>query len=159
MRPFMTSHTILEVECSGEGLPADTDLTSIALYSADDDVDHHVIASVNLVHDRCLCASGFAACHLDRGDSRRTRLRVLVQDLARGDSRVYGCDVSTFKPGERPQFVSWKLRVQHPRELTPHLASGLGAAAEAVTECEVVCVGGEGREDILVNPRLLSRYI
>ncbi|XP_076457958.1 uncharacterized protein LOC143291754 isoform X3 [Babylonia areolata] len=113
--PFYGLSHIVEVECSGDGLPSGVDLLSITLYDTRTD---QVLASVNYAQRKCVTAGGFTACHLDTLNSRNSKVRTLVSDLRRDEVRTYGCDVAVFAPGERPSSVSWSLAVQRSRTTT-----------------------------------------
>ncbi|KAK7490325.1 hypothetical protein BaRGS_00018486, partial [Batillaria attramentaria] len=99
---------ITQVECSGETLPADHDLFSIALYQVS---DNRVLAFVNLRKRECSTSHSYVACHIDDADSRKSKLRALVADLNEGESRAYGCNLTSLGSGGQAKLISWSLVV------------------------------------------------
>ena len=73
---------------------------------------NELLAAANLKNQQCSTSKAYVACHLD-ADSRKTSLRALVDDLAEGQSRVYGCNVSAFASGMRMESFSWSITVHH----------------------------------------------
>lgn len=60
----------------------------------------------------CSSRGTYSACVLDHADTRRTRLIMLVTDLAEGEVRVYGCNITSFRSGVDVHQVSWSLAVK-----------------------------------------------
>ena len=73
---------------------------------------NELLAAANLKNQQCSTSTSYVACHLD-SDSRKSQLRALVADLAEGQSRVYGCNVSAFVSGFRVQLYTWSITVRH----------------------------------------------
>ena len=113
-RSFQGIHELQEIQCSGENLPPDSDLMTMVLYEAR---SNKVLAAANLKNQECSTSSSYIACHLDT-DSRKSKLKALVDDLAEGQSRVYGCNVSVFVSGFRAQLFSWSISVKRISKLT-----------------------------------------
>lgn len=107
-RSFQGHPNIVELECSGSVLDSNTDLLSITLYHSE---TNKVFASMNYAEGKCLTSSSFTLCELDKTASRNARIRTLITDLHYNERRSYSCDITTFKPGERANFVSWSLEV------------------------------------------------
>lgn len=99
----------MEVECSGVPLDSGTDVLGIALYTSE---DRRVLAYVNMKNSMCSSRGTYSACVLDHADTRRTRLIMLVTDLAEGEVRVYGCNITSFRSGVDVHQVSWSLAVK-----------------------------------------------
>ena len=76
------------------------------------DLHNTVLAAVNLKKKECSTAKKFVSCEIVENDSRRSKVKALVDDLAEGQSRVYGCNVSAFISGVRMQIFSWSITVQ-----------------------------------------------
>ncbi|KAL8563664.1 hypothetical protein ACOMHN_035398 [Nucella lapillus] len=70
MKSFQGLGTIQELTCSGLALDADTTLSSMILFTADDD---HILASANIVNKECTTTTVFTSCLLHDSDTRRTR--------------------------------------------------------------------------------------
>lgn len=106
--PFHNLPRIQEVECTGTTLDADATVSSMILYDSRD----HIIASVNTLTGECTTGGAFSSCVLHNRDTRKTRLRTLVMDLEHGQSRTYGCEVTSFRSGERARISTWSLTVR-----------------------------------------------
>ena len=129
-RPFQGLPRVQEVECSGRPLEPGSSVSSMVLYDQRDQGGERILASVNTLTGECTTGGAFSACLLHggpagagglgrggAGDSRLTRLRTLVLDLAPGDSRKYGCEVTSLRSGERSRISTWSLTVRAHREL------------------------------------------
>ncbi|XP_025102324.1 uncharacterized protein LOC112568951 [Pomacea canaliculata] len=93
--PFYGQPTILEVQCSGSGLEANSKLVSLALYGSS---KSSIVASVNLVNKECSTSDTFSSCEIHSNDDRRTAVKSLVFDLREGEERQYGCEVNSLRP-------------------------------------------------------------
>lgn len=102
--PFRGYSSVLEVLCSGEALNPDLDLLTMVLYET---ASHSVLATLSVASRECSTGSSFTSCTFSAGDSRRTRISTLVTDLAEGEQRDYGCNVTSFRSGDRAYFTSW----------------------------------------------------
>ena len=111
-RPFHNLPRIQQVECSGTSLDADTTVSSMILY----DSSETIIASVNTLTGECMTQASFSSCLLHKADTRRTRLRTLAMDLEEGESRTYGCEVTSLRSGERAKIITWSLTVRAVRK-------------------------------------------
>ena len=112
-RPFHGFHNIRVLECTGRGLDAGVDVMSMVLFALARD---RVVASVYTLKGQCSTSeASFASCRVDAGgDSRGTTLRALVTDLLEGQTRAYGCNVTSFRSGGRVEAVTWSLLVRIP---------------------------------------------
>ena len=99
--------SIQEVECTGQALGSDSDVLSMAIFSL---ADNSVLTSVNLRKNECSTTHSFSACEISH-DSRNTRLVTLVMDLREGETRVLGCNVTSFRTGGHSAIYSWSLQV------------------------------------------------
>ncbi|KAK7105433.1 hypothetical protein V1264_016812 [Littorina saxatilis] len=109
-RSFQGFHNLHEMQCSGENLSQDSDLMTMVLYEVK---SSKVLAAANLRKQECSTSSSYIACHLDATDTRKSKLKALVDDLAEGQSRVYGCNVSAFMDGTRVKLFTWFITVRH----------------------------------------------
>ncbi|KAK7490259.1 hypothetical protein BaRGS_00018420 [Batillaria attramentaria] len=101
---------ILEVECSGSTLSGDADPLSMALFEKTRGQDR-VLATLNLKNKECSTTDVFTSCVIDEKNSRKSSVKVLLLGLSQKETRVYGCDVTTLKSGDRPAITSWLLNV------------------------------------------------
>ena len=108
VKPFQGIPNIQELSCSGHALDADTTLSSMILFTADDD---KILATANIVSKECSTTGVFTSCVLHETDTRQTQLRTLVMDLARDQTRRYGCEISSVRSGERAKTRSWFFEV------------------------------------------------
>lgn len=73
-----------------------------------------VVAFVNLRKQECYTSESFVSCDIDNSDSRRSNLKTLVADLAEGQTRVFGCNLTAVAARGRMLSYSWKLSVYQP---------------------------------------------
>ena len=114
-KSFQGFHNLQEIQCSGENLPQGSDLMAMVLFEAN---SNSILAAANLRKMECSTSDRYVACHLDDTDTRKSRLMALVDDLAEGQSRVYGCNVSAFASGMQIELFSWSITVHHISKLT-----------------------------------------
>lgn len=110
---FNGIHSIIEVQCAGENLDSDIDILTLALFTAE---DNELLAFVNMKTEECLAKGQFCSCHIDKKNSRQTKVKTLVLDLEVGESRLYGCNVTGLKSGTRWQVMSWTISARRERE-------------------------------------------
>ncbi|XP_025102308.1 uncharacterized protein LOC112568945 isoform X2 [Pomacea canaliculata] len=103
---FLTFDNIHRVVCSGASLEADVDVMAMVLYRVADD---RVLAYVNQAKQECTTSELFVSCDVDTTDSKRSRLSVLISDLAEGETRTLGCNISTIAAGGRFRTLSWRI--------------------------------------------------
>ena len=84
-RDFKGIPSLQEVECKGENLKPDVKLLSLKMYRVSDNT---VLASRNVFKNSCLTEDDFSSCFVDTRDTHQSKLRVLVDDLEAGESRV-----------------------------------------------------------------------
>ena len=114
-KPFYGLANTQEVECSGRTLDSATSLLSLSLFSLHDD---RVLASANIATKACLTSGYFSSCLFHQSDTRQSKLRTVVgvQDLADGEEKWIGCNVTAFVSGGRSMIYSWKLAVSRSRK-------------------------------------------
>ena len=112
------------MECTGAALPSDHNLLSVSLYRKDTD---QVYAYANMASRQCSTSESFVACDIDEANGRRSVLKVLVVDLSEGQSRVYGCNLTSLMSGGRIALTSWSLVVTRPSksQCGPRIAGSL----------------------------------
>lgn len=113
--------SIVEVECSGVSLPSNVDLMSITMFAMTTSHSSHtggIIASINYGGRKCLTTDVFSSCEIDERNSRSTRLRTLVLDLAVEATRWIGCNVTGFESSSGlVKIVSWSLNAKRKSEI------------------------------------------
>lgn len=80
----------------------------MVLYEASND---QMIAYANVGKPECTTAKSFSLCVVDRKESRKSNLKVLIADLYEGQSAVYGCNLTYVVPGGRSKIISWFLQI------------------------------------------------
>lgn len=110
---FRELSSIQEVECSGLSLDSDADLLSMTFFTSK---DKRVLGYVNFGKRECSTSEVFVLCEMDNKDSRRTRLKALVSDLEAGETREFGCNVTSLKTGGWTKTFSWTVSVNSSRE-------------------------------------------
>lgn len=60
----------------------------------------------------CLTSDVFSSCLMNDQDSRQAKLRFLLTDLAPGQSRAYGCNVTSVHHGRQARINTWVLIVE-----------------------------------------------
>ncbi|PVD27102.1 hypothetical protein C0Q70_12253 [Pomacea canaliculata] len=108
-RDFRGIHSLQEVECSGRNIGGgcETDV-SLKLFRV---ADGAVLAFVNPLVNECITFEEFSSCYTNLGDSRKTFLRVLVSDLAEGETRMYGCVATTVRSFDTTQQHTWNITI------------------------------------------------
>ena len=117
VRLFQGHEGIYEVECSSSVLDSNTNLRDIVLYSV---ANNEALASLDVKSKQCFTRVGYVSCLFDRFWSSRTVLRALVVDLQFGESRLFGCNLTSSPSGSVINTVSWRIVVIRPRELICH---------------------------------------
>ena len=109
VRNFKGFSSLQEVECWGGHLKTEVKLVSLKLYTIS---DNSVLAYLNTLTHECITHGAYSSCSIDTVTSRRSRLKVLVADLAEGESRGYGCKASSFRSGEEPKTDTWSIVIR-----------------------------------------------
>lgn len=112
VRQFQAIPSIVELVCSGLSLPVDADLLSIVLYEK---TPPAVLASLNLKTRECSTSNIFSSCVIDEKNSHLSKISILILGVASHETQEFGCDVTTYKPGDRPKIVSWSFNVTRTR--------------------------------------------
>lgn len=113
-RDFRGISSIQEVECGGWYLDSDVKVFSLTMFKFSDVT---IVSHINHFTSECITSVEFSSCIMDSGNTRNSRLKILVTDLAEEESRKYGCNVTSFKfVGETPRTVTWSLDVKRPSE-------------------------------------------
>ncbi|KAL8577615.1 hypothetical protein ACOMHN_036806 [Nucella lapillus] len=73
------------------------------------DVIHNTIAKT--VTGQCVTFTEYSSCFLDRGDTRRSSVRVLVSDMRGGEARGFGCRVNSFDSFGDTLTANWTVTV------------------------------------------------
>lgn len=107
LRSFRGINSLLEVVCSPRVLSSSQPIFAMTLYTA---ADNRVLAYVNLKDNECSTSESYSACNIDKLDSHKTRLVTLVDDLDRGQTRSYGCNITSLRHGQN-HVITWSLEV------------------------------------------------
>ncbi|KAL8563675.1 hypothetical protein ACOMHN_035409 [Nucella lapillus] len=155
---------IQSVECSGRTLPSDSDLLSMVLFQRS---RSQPLAIVNLRKKSCTTSNIFVACHLDDSDSRRSVVRALVSDLLEGQSRVYGCNVTSLVSNVgQVRLLSWSLLVRRPRLISrpfygrPDIREleCSGSGLDATYDVMSLVVYRVPQDNVLASAQVLKRH-
>ena len=108
-RSFKGFHDIQQIQCSAEALPPDSDLFFMVLYQVTD--KSKTLGKLNVNRKECSTSEDYVSCEIFESESRRSRLKALIADLAEGQSRVYGCNVTALISGSTTGIMSWSITV------------------------------------------------
>nr|KAG5701998.1 hypothetical protein BaRGS_015733 [Batillaria attramentaria] len=100
--------SIVEVQCSAEKLDYNADVLAMSLFRLR---DKKRLAFVSPKNKECTTTADFSSCEYAEGNSRKTVLRTLVLDLAEGESRSYGCNVTSLNSDKQVVSTEWSLAV------------------------------------------------
>lgn len=112
-RDFRGIPSIQEVECWGGHLNPEVKLISLQLFKLPEST---VLASLNVITDNCLTFIEYSSCTIHPANTHRSTLRMLVHDLAEGDSREYGCTANTVNQLGNSIYEHWKLALRRNSE-------------------------------------------
>lgn len=113
VRDFRGFESIQEVECSGGHFEAEVNILYLKLFEVSNQT---VLAYLNHPSRNCLTFAEFSSCFVDPLNSRGSRLRILVSDLDVGETRQYGCTVSTWKSLKDTEKFTWSVSVTGKRK-------------------------------------------
>ena len=113
VRNFKGFLSLQEVECSAGNVKADLKVFSLKMFSMPENI---VLATANPVIDECVTFTVFSSCSIDRVDTRRSKLRVLVSDMEEGEVRRYGCRVNSFDSFGDTVTSTWSISVERQSE-------------------------------------------
>ena len=78
-----------------------------------------ILATMNMNKKECTTSEDYVSCDVFDGDSKKSTLSALISDLAEGQSRVYGCNLTALMSRSSVQTFSWSITVQHiPRKFS-----------------------------------------
>lgn len=80
--------------------------------------NNSLLGTMNVNKKQCTTSDDYSSCFLsDDGDSRKSSLSALISDIAEGQSRVFGCNVTALLSRIQTRVFSWSVTVHHiPRE-------------------------------------------
>ena len=136
VRAFKGFESLQEVECTTGNLKAEVSVFSLKMFTIP---DNGLLAHANPVKGECVTFGQFSSCVVDSGNTRNSRLRVLVSDLGEGESRRYGCTASTFGPLGEYDAATWSLTVRRNSEYCDEVVSVLTKGREGVECCWLCC--------------------
>lgn len=115
VKDFRGFPSIQEVTCWGGFMEAEVKVLSLKLFRVSDSA---VMAYVNHLGNECQSFVDYTSCIVDPVDTRKTKLRVLVADLAEEEKREYGCIVTRLKSLDTEK-LTWTVTVEGKSELIP----------------------------------------
>lgn len=113
VRDFRGIASIQEVECSGGTLAPEVKLLSLKLLGGSENT---ILAYVSPASNECRTFVDFSSCVIDSVDSRNSRARTLVSDLAEKEVRTYTCVAQTWKLLGDTQTHTWSVLLEGPRK-------------------------------------------
>ncbi|XP_076457959.1 uncharacterized protein LOC143291754 isoform X4 [Babylonia areolata] len=114
-RPFLGLSHMQELECSVEGLPSGSNLYAMFIYERHRE---RILSSVDVQNRQCSTSEYFNSCVIDSRDPRKSKLRLVISDLAWGERREYGCNASIKTSEGRLKVETWFLTVSLSRTTT-----------------------------------------
>lgn len=114
-RLFMGFSDIYEVTCDSDALPPELDTFSIVLFRVGSD---KVLGHANLKKRECSTADSFVSCTVAEGDTKNNDIRILISDLADGESLVFGCNLTAMTSGGIIRYFTWTHRLTHSSKMT-----------------------------------------
>ena len=108
VRQFKGISSLLEVECSAISLTAGVKIFSMKLFSVPDNILH---AKANPLNDNCFTFLELTSCTINKSDTRKSKLRILVSDLKEGEGRKYGCSATSFDSDGDTVTSTWVIDV------------------------------------------------
>ena len=108
VREFKNISSLIEVECSASSLTAGVKIFSMRLFSVPDNVLH---AKANPLNENCFTFLELASCTINKDDTRKSQLKILVSDLKEGERRRYGCSASSFESDGDAVTSTWVIDV------------------------------------------------
>ena len=109
-RSFQGFTDIQEIQCLGDSLPPESDVVLMLLYEK---ANGKILAAMNMRKHECSTQEEYTSCDMVDSDPSKSRLRALITDLAEGQSRVYGCNISVLISGIRMESFSWTITLRH----------------------------------------------
>lgn len=114
-RLFLGFSDIYEVTCDSDSLPPELDTFSIVLFRVGSD---KVLGHANLKKRECSTADSFVSCTVAEGDTKNNNIRILISDLADGESLVFGCNLTAMTSGGIIRYFTWTHRLTHSSKMT-----------------------------------------
>ena len=104
-----------EVECLAAILRPELKLFSLKMFSVDNNV---VLATANAMTEECVTFTEYSSCYVDRTDSRKSKIRVLVSDMKEGEMKQFGCRVNSFDSLGDTITTTWSITVERKGEFS-----------------------------------------
>ena len=112
-RDFKGFPSLQEIECTGRDLKPEVDLLSLSMFRLS---DHFVLGTLHVIKNSCFTRTDFSSCSIDLDNSHNSKLRVLVSDLAEGESQEYGCKANIITGRGETDASTWTLVVTRKSE-------------------------------------------
>ena len=107
-RDFKGFPSLKEVECWGGSLEPEVKLMSLQMYTLP---ERTILASLNVITKNCVTFGDYSSCFIDKDDTHKSRLRILVYDLGEGESKDFGCTALSLKSLGNAKSLSWTTSV------------------------------------------------
>ena len=112
-RDFKGFPSLKEVECWGGSLEPEVKLMSLQMYTLP---ERTILASLNVITKNCVTFGDYSSCFIDKDDTHKSRLRILVYDLGEGESKDFGCTANSLKSLGNTQTLTWIISVTRKSE-------------------------------------------
>ena len=73
--------------------------------------DHVLLATLNVISNTCVTLGEMSSCVVNKTDSHKSKLRILVSDLKEEESRQYKCTGNTLDSYGLTDTVTWEILV------------------------------------------------
>lgn len=90
--------------CTGQLLDPNVQLLSLKLFKLPGNV---LLASANIMKHSCVTFGDYVSCYVDSENTHRSSVKTLVVDLEEGESRSYGCNVTTMNSLGYTKALTW----------------------------------------------------
>lgn len=107
-RIFKGIPSLHEVECTGRNLKPEVKLLALQMYTLP---DHVLLATLNVISNTCVTLGEMASCVVNKTNSHKSKLRILVSDLEEEDRRQYKCTGNTLDSYGLSEVITWELTV------------------------------------------------
>ena len=108
-RDFRGFPSLQEVECTGQSLKPEVKLIALQMYTLP---DRRLLASMNVISNECVTLGDYSSCRVNKTDTHKSKLKLLVSDLREGKSRGYQCIANTFDSYGSTRVFTWTITVE-----------------------------------------------
>ena len=112
-RLFRGFPSLQEVECTGTSLRPEVKLIALQMYRLP---DNRLLASMNVISNECVTWGDYSLCRVNKTDTHKSKVKLLVADLNDGESREYKCTANTYDSYGFSKVFTWTIMVKQLRE-------------------------------------------